>query len=188
LKVLPAVAGSKFPVEFEGNWADPQSGKLLRLRPQVAVIPLYHKVRVTFLDVQVWLLRLHSVLSLLFARDPKVEWDVTLVMSNDYKARVKRSGAISTSIAEQLLLRSHPRFIWKATLKYNDTEILELLSDATDMARSLPVYEVVPLNIQFEMALRDYLQAPQLQALLSDALTPRFLRLLLDKLGASASA
>jgi hypothetical protein len=57
LNVNPSaqVADVIYPVTFEGAWKDRPTGKVLNLHPTVVIIPVYNKIRVTFLDAQRWL-------------------------------------------------------------------------------------------------------------------------------------
>jgi hypothetical protein len=73
-----------------------------------------------------------------------------------------------------LLLLQHPRFIWRAVLCINGVAALELLTDATDMARSFPLYRAIWRDAQVYAALSALLNAPGLTDLLTKALTQRF--------------
>jgi hypothetical protein len=65
VKSSMAIDQAVYPVVFDGSWVEPGTNKQLTLYPQVVIIPVYHKIRVTFLDVQVWLT---SVLSQKFVK------------------------------------------------------------------------------------------------------------------------
>ena len=124
-------------IYFEGPWTD-ENGKLLMMQPEALIVPVYNKIRVTFIDVTKWLERLHSVIESILP-GLSLEWDVYLKFSNDYKTSLRRRASSGNMKTEELLLH-HPRFIWRAILRLNNLELCELLFDATDMARSLPVY------------------------------------------------
>ena len=149
----------------------------------VLLIPLYNKIRITFLDVaQDWLARLHGVFSSL-ALNPSAdfEWDVRLTTTNNFK----RQALVSVPAAderERLLLKPQPRFMWSATLRVFGTDVLELLIDATDMALSFPVRELIWHHSGFKIAAKSLLENALLQASLADALTPRFLTFLKKKI------
>lgn len=180
LSIGPSAA--TYPVLLHGDWKDKATGKLLELRPVAALIPIYNKIRVTFLDVQVWLTRLTSVLGLIVP-DPTlaIEWDLSLTTTNEYKATVRTLG-LSPAVLGRILLTPQPRFMWRALLRVSDVEVLELLVDATDMARSFPILGAIWRHAGFRSALETLLKAPAMQPSLTDALTRRFLNLLKESL------
>src|SRR5205823_5441414 len=93
---------------------------------------------VNFLDIHRWLTCLHRNI-IQFLNVPGAEWDLHLITTNAYKSIVKNS-KVPTQQIEHLLYEHHPRFIWRAALYFGGTLALELLADATDMARSFPLY------------------------------------------------
>lgn len=163
------------PVTFRGTWTN-QAGVQLNLYPEVIVVPVYHKIRLTFLDVVQWLTRLNSLLDAILTGPtpkPDVEWDAHLITTNDFKERLKGSG-LGKDRLEKLLLLQHPRFIWYVGLSLNGTLALDLLIDATDMARSFPIYKAIWRDAGLYAAFDAALNAPANQAILASVLTPRF--------------
>ncbi|MCI0640637.1 MAG: hypothetical protein L0Y72_07140 [Gemmataceae bacterium] len=69
VKPSATVGPRVYPVVFEGSWIAAGSGKRLALYPQVVVVPVYHKIRVTFLDVQQWLTRMTEVMQTLLTQE-----------------------------------------------------------------------------------------------------------------------
>jgi hypothetical protein len=168
-------------VLLHGDWKDEASGKQLDLQPVAALIPIYSKIRVTFLDVQVWLTRLASVLDLI-ADPATIEWDLSFTTTNEYKGTVKGSTVLAAPDLDRLLLTPQPRFIWRALLRLSGIEVFELLVDATDMARSFPIFEAIWHHDEFRQGMNDLLAAPAMQLALTNTLTPRFLQFLKGKL------
>jgi hypothetical protein len=177
LKVVTAssVKGTTIPGHFEGSWTDNSSGQILSLHPRVAIVPVYHKIRLTFPDVQKWLTRLHVVLQLVVPPQASVEWDVHLALSNDYKKDVRLDDELPATVRENLLLSLHPRFVWRGSFRLNGREALELLFDATGLARSFPLYAVVWRMEDFAAEFQRRLENAQLSQLLTDVLTPPFI-------------
>ncbi len=169
---------ANLPVVFQEDFTDPQTGAVSprMLYPVMVVVPVYHKIRVTFLDVLAWLTRLHRhvVQNLGVAG---AEWDLHLITTNAYKAQLREFGLPRQHI-ESLLLEQHPRFIWRAALRFNGTPALDLLADATDMARSFPLYRAVWCDAGVRNGVLALLNAPATHALLRRNLTPRFCDLL----------
>ncbi len=181
LKIGPSA--SIYPVLFQGDWKDKATQKSLDIKPVAVLIPVYNKIRVTFLDVEVWLTRLNSVLTLMVP-DPanSIEWDISLTTTNEYKELIKGISLEGKDL-ERLLLSSQPRFMWRALLRISEVEVLDLLVDATDMARSFPILEAIWRHDAFRSAMDALLKAPTMQLSLTSALTRRFLKLLKDSLG-----
>jgi hypothetical protein len=172
--------GIAYPVVFHGSWTDPTTNQPRNLFPSVIVVPVYHKIRVTFLDALEWLTRLNGLLGMLqpLAGTTLItEWDLYLMKTNEYKAYLKLSGMGKTRL-EELLLFHHPRFIWHAALSVNGLLALEMLIDATDMARSFPVYYAIWREPAVYTAISSLLNDPAHQVVLPKMLTPRFFDLL----------
>jgi len=172
LTVKPSVQPSH-PVEFEGSWKDHATGQPLAMRPLFLLVPVYNKIRVTFVDVQKWIERMWAVIGLIITDDSEFEWDLYLTTTNDLKTR------IATSIPRhakqsQVLLDQHPRFIWCAALRYRGILLFELLADATDMERSMPFYDLLWHDQTFRTSLVNILSTTQLKNLISAMLTERF--------------
>jgi hypothetical protein len=176
LYVRPSAA--TYPVLFDGSWKDNATGKVLALRPKAVLVPVYNKIRVSFLDAQKWLTRLTAVLRLMLNEDKSpMEWDLHLITTNAYKKLLKKRGHRDVQ-SRELLLRQHPRFIWRALLRTGDAEALELLIDATDMARSFPIYEIIWHDAGLRRACKTILSTAALTELLHKTLTPRFFQAL----------
>lgn len=181
IKIKPSkiVEGKKYPVTFEGSWND-RFGKVLALYPHVAIIPIYNKIRITFLDIQEWLTRLDKVLQLIFPVDEvHQEWDVHLTTTNRYKGKIKEV-SLDQKILENILFKQHPRFIWRSIFRVNNIKVLEMLADATDMARSFPFYQAIWHYDELRNSLEELLGIPSNTALIEDILTEQFL-LFLEK-------
>ncbi len=174
VKPSAIVQNRAYPVTFEGLWKDRFGGKVLQMFPEVVVIPVYNKIRLTFLDVQKWLTRLNDLVRLLLSNTQDFEWDVHLITTNDYKRSFHSFGVIDAPTVEKVLLTQHPRFIWRCALMIGGSNICELLADATDMSRSLPTYFILWYDARFRSAFSQALNAPRLQSLLYQMLTARF--------------
>lgn len=181
-KIVVGRSASGPPVVFTGSWVDEATGKPLQLEPIAALIPVYNKIRVTFLDVQEWLTRLNAVLGIVVS-DPaeNMEWDVALVLSNAFKSETLVS-SLSAEMRQHLLFSPQPRFLWRAILRVMGTEAVELVFDATDMARSFPLREAIWRNAGFAGAAKALCSAPAMQPSLEEALTSRFLTFLKSSL------
>jgi hypothetical protein len=176
VRVIPsATTGSDTSTfKLESSWRDDATGKNLSLYPQVLIVPVYHKIRMTFIEVQKWLTRMTALLTLALE---SLEWDLHLTTTNDYKKSLRANETANEKL-EDLLFMPHPRFIWRAVATHQALPVLELLVDATDMERSLPIYEVVWLNEDVKSTINALLEEPDDHAVLTKILTRRFLELL----------
>jgi hypothetical protein len=169
-----------FPVCFESDWADPNTGRKLPLYPHVVIVPAYHKIRLTFLDVLQWLTRLTEVLKLVVSSP--LEWDVHLMLSNDYKTVMRDTRRLQSDQLERVLLTQHPRFVWRALLMVSGVSVAELLFDATGISRSLPMDYIIWYEQDFALKFKQILESSQLEALLIKFLKHQFLNYIKDSI------
>ena len=185
LYVLPSTS-ARSPISFTGSWKD-SSGTDLIMTPKFLLVPIYNKIRVTFVDIQGWIQRLWEVLKQIIIDHPNYEWDIYLVASNNLKIELAR--ALNGHPAQQsFLVKHHPRFIWRNSLKYNGEVVLDLFADATDMQHSMPFYDVIWYNSGLQSLLAQLISAPQLNIQLNEMLTVRFLEFLRSSQGPNLSA
>jgi hypothetical protein len=132
---------TKCPIKFESSWKDPDGEPFLY--PVAVVVPVYNKIRLTFLDLQSWIAPLHAVFAAILPKEFRLEWDVHLVFSNEFKKRVKEDSNLAEGVRESLLLTHQPRFWWRAAFTCADLEFCDLLFDATRIARSFPLSAIL---------------------------------------------
>jgi hypothetical protein len=185
LRVIPSTS-TKCPVCFTGSWKD-SSGSDLIMTPKFLLVPIYNKIRVTFVDMQGWIQRLWEVLKHVIVDHANYEWDTYLVTSNGLK--IELAETLKGHPAQQpFLTRHHPRFIWRNSLKYNGDVVLDLFADATDMQHSMPFYDVVWYNSGLQSLVAQLVSAPQISIQLNQMLTIRFLEFLRSNPGPSLTA
>jgi hypothetical protein len=177
--VKPSTAsGSKtYPVVFESSWKDQKTGKPLTLFPEMIVVPVYHKIRVTFVDVQKWLTKLDALLSIFLKGIAALEWDVHLTTVNEYKKHL-RASTTSHASRNEILLTSLPKYMWHAVLRAGSTDLFECMVDATDMTESAPFQFMLWHNEALKQNFHQALIEPTLKPVLDATLTPRFAELL----------
>ena len=163
-------------VNFEG-WTCPDSGSKKRLTPKVVVIPTYDKVRVTFLNVHKWVALLHQIADTAVFLSDDVEWDIHLVGNNEFKRDVKNE--FPAGFRSPILLSQHPRFIWRIRLAVKGKVVMDLLADATDLERSMPIYCVIKTNAALSNQFLDILCEPSLKDTIIKLLTEPMYNLML---------
>jgi hypothetical protein len=127
-----------------------REGKLIR--PFAVVVPVYHKIRLTFLDVQGWLARINTAFKTAVAPSLDFHWDVGLIFSKDYKAVVREDVTAGPELKQKILMTAHPRFIWRCALKFGSHDLMHVIFDATGIARSFPIHSISwwnPSMVQF---------------------------------------
>ena len=124
LNLPPNLERSYSPFCFESDWANPDTGRKLPLYPHVVIVPVYNKIRLTFLDVLAWLTRMTEVLKLVISSP--LEWDVYLTLSNEYKKLLRDERALDDNRLESILLMQHPRFIWRALLVVGGVRVADV--------------------------------------------------------------
>lgn len=122
----------------------------------LGIVPVYHKIRLTFTDVYHVLGQLTvAILLPLGALDmQKVQikeeetylpfYDVYLSGLSELKKDIRAAAHLGVEQRSSILFGAHPRFLWRAVLLSKDKQpLVELLLDATDMERALPVYQII---------------------------------------------
>lgn len=153
---------TKCPIKFESSWKDPDGKPFLY--PVAVVMPVYNKIRLTFLDLQSWIAPLHAVFASVLPEGFRVEWDVHLIFSNEFKKRVKDDSNLVGTVRESLLLTHQPRFWWRAAFTCAGLEFCDLLFDATGIARSFPLSAIVWRVESFAAYIGKLLENPTTQA------------------------
>ena len=160
-------------IAFKGSWKD-RKGDQLVLNPLVVIVPVYNKIRLSFTDVYAWTTRFHRAFAKSFRAASRLEWDIHLTSTNDYKATI--GNEISTEVLEELRFRQHPRFIWRVRLRVNNKPALEMLADATDISHSFPIYGLLWKDKRLmERSVNSTINDTRLRPLLAQTLTEPFL-------------
>ena len=133
------------------------------------IVPTYDKVRVTFLNVHKWVALLHQIADTAVFPSDELEWDIHLVGNNEFKHAAKREFPIE--FRKPILLAQHPRFIWRIRLAVKGDIVMDLLADATDLERSMPIYCVIKTHAALSNQLLDILCEPSLSDPITKLLT-----------------
>lgn len=123
-----------------------------------------------------WVTRLHQFIAGILPASANAEWDVHLSLSNDFKTMVRIDATIPRATAENVLLAHHPRFWWHAKLAIDGKDLLDLLFDATGIARSFPLQMAIWRDESFALAVKRELDDAAKRPVILDLLTvQRFL-------------
>jgi hypothetical protein len=165
-------------IAFEEDW--PHAGGITtrRLIPRRVIVPVYHKVRLPFLDLQGVLTALAVAAEAVIGALGGLEWDVRLMSGTDAKRAVREMGrdpAVDPAVVRHVLFAPLPRFVWRASLQQIGTPgrpVADLLFDATGVARAAPVLDVLYFDAAFQQAMAAALHSDALEDVLRDVLRP----------------
>ena len=148
--------GDNGTIEFDTSWTyyDPEEkkDKKYKVIPTLIIIPIYHKVRIpinTLLKPINQLSQLIQAIKVLPTDEDKLEWDSYLCCVNSYKKEILDSDILNKP---DILNSKCPKYMWRFVATYNNTPLLEIMVDATDMERS---FQMIRLNF-FNKTLLDY--------------------------------
>ncbi|MGB2697917.1 MAG: hypothetical protein WBD28_08705 [Candidatus Zixiibacteriota bacterium] len=175
----------KVPVRFTGSWLD-KAGRPLYMDPLVLIIPIYHKIRLNFLDVIKKVNRIEEFFESIGWVAPsgplKLEWDIYLTNVSSFKMELA-SIRQNSPAARTLIDDFHPRFIWRVRCFHDKLPLFEILADATDMARSFFFYRFWYLYKPFQSWIASLIQTQHGRILVERYLSSKFLDLLKNGLG-----
>jgi len=130
---------------------------------------LYHKIRISFGVIQDMLipfdnlleqLRIHQLVNF----SQRVEWDIYLMTTNEFKDEILHGELpLEPDARHQILLQPMPRFMWRAMCLDNDSPILDLLFDATDIEQGSYVVRANEYDVTLSAVLRGLAQDSDFQ-------------------------
>jgi hypothetical protein len=150
-----------FPTALPGTWpayvartgqpsppfalqaTDPANNPQSTFVPEIAVVPVYGKVRITYSEAHTWAARLQDTLAAGGVHVTDLVWSVYLTTTQRYKSDLRARYAASAD-ARAMMTEGQPRFIWRGVaVRPDGSEVIELLVDATGVYRSCPVFRVL---------------------------------------------
>lgn len=163
------------PVDIEGqnvSTLDSAWSNQHRVVPQFALIPLYHKIRMSieeplidFLPV-VKLLAIANKNPFLFQRLKDLELDLSLTSLNDFRSDCLNLDHLSGQALEQALCASNPRFLWRARIRREGVPCLDCLYDATDIQQGHFFLRMIEYDPEVAANLRILANLPECSAIL----------------------
>lgn len=140
-----------------------------RALPDILLVPLYHKIRIPFQLVHdaVFLFDCSFIEPLrsqgkLPSISQRLEWDIYLTTISRLKSDIFADKDLDASLRQEILLKSMPRFIWRATAFDGDNKVLDLLFDATDIVQGQFLVCAIECNEELSAVLREASQEPSL--------------------------
>lgn len=125
---------------------DKQMGSI-RAVASIMIIPLYHKVRISFGAILKLIVPFDNLLEELrkqefFLCDARLEWEIYLTTINDFKTDILNS-TLRGDLKSRILQSPMPRFLWRAVAWCRDKTVLELIFDATDIDQGLFLIDTI---------------------------------------------
>ncbi len=120
--------------EFQliNNWskkyATPLPSKLTDI-----VIPVYHKIRISYDDVEIIVKAIDKILWRMYKDNTSsnISWDIKLMYSESFKSKSK---SYEQNLSRNIHLKLMPKYIWVADCYIGNILIFQILFDATDVA------------------------------------------------------
>ncbi len=144
------------------SWPSSASSGRVRAIPDMLLVPLYHKLRISWewallrvTEINAFLTQLTSALHVLKLNS--LEWDVYVTSVNEVRREMRTSGGVDPGKRFAAVTRPMPRFIWRATALRDGAPVIDVLFDATDvdtadaLVQAL-VYDDFALNLVKELA------------------------------------
>jgi len=116
-------------------------GQKLHAIPKTIIVPVYHKIRITYEDVVGIVAYFHELFEVVF--NYKLTWDIFLSNVNQLKNEFHANNDIESSQKINVLMHNYPRYIWKAKLFIEGNPILELIFDSTDIQRGMFLDDII---------------------------------------------
>lgn len=140
----------------------------------ILLIPLYHKIRIPFGVIHDIVLGFDRLMKALISEAipslmpifQQAEWDIYLISVNDLKKEVFESLELNMNIRQSILMRSFPRFLWRASLIFDTNIKLDLFFDATDIEQGVFFLCAIEYDTEFTSYLRMLFNIEQLEPLL----------------------
>ncbi len=128
-------------------------------RPDLVLIPLYHKIRIPYEVIHDAILELDSVMAwireTLDSQLQRPEWDIYLTTVSEYKKDIhSRYRAKLGTTLEDFLVESLPKYLWRVTAFHGHEAALDMVFDATGIAQHNLVLQTIRLNPELEAMLQ----------------------------------
>ncbi|MGO9572076.1 MAG: hypothetical protein ACLP5H_31525 [Desulfomonilaceae bacterium] len=165
---------------LDTSWLGPRSNtKFVRAEPLLLLVPLYHKIRISFDDIWSLAVVFDDFIEKKHVRDlaalmDRLQWDIFLTTIVDLKSEILESEQLTASARvggpayrREVLLESMPRYIWRAVAEHGGQMVLELLFDATDIEQGPLFLRAIEYHDGLSTVIRTQAKEPNVEAGLS---------------------
>lgn len=123
------------------------------------IIPVYPKIRISYVDIEVITIALNGILIRAFRElEEPLFWDIKVMYSESFKEQI-----IMSSLEEiekiTLLEKSMPKYLWVVTCCLGNSKLIEFTFDATDVRNSMLGNDIICyFDPEVKEYLHDYIQ------------------------------
>lgn len=135
----------------------------VRAVPSVALLPLYHKVRIPFHVVHDEIFFFDLIMKVSNCPCQPLCWDIRLTGLNSLKSKVFSDCELDSGSRRAFLTKSMPRFVWQASGRLNGSLVLDILFDATDIEQASLVVHASEHVPELSAALRAITPLPDVK-------------------------
>jgi len=143
------------------SWMGPKTKTIgtVFAMPEILMVPLYHKIRIAFKDIFDCVVEFDSIVSAMRVTLPlsysdPLEWDVYLDTVSSLKSELLGKGF------KDLITKSLPKYIWRATGSVSGDSKIQLLFDATDIGQGKNLIYVIEDDAELSALLRAVANLP----------------------------
>ena len=130
-------------------------------RPEIIIIPLYHKIRISFETILNIIYRIDALLKLIAKNVSfnnglninEIEWDIFLTVNNDFKSEIRQDKSLSEDEKLLILTKPLPKYIWRAIGNINE-EKFEFIFDATDIEQGEIFISLIPYSYSLSQLIK----------------------------------
>ena len=132
-----------------------------RFVPEYLIIPVYHKVRISYTTIEECIESLSEFLKWMVTQiNLKLQnflWDIHITTVNKYKNELFHNIQLDSESRKSILFTQLPKYLWKARLQsiYDNEPIADFIFDATDLQQSSLLTYVVCFENHFLSILKD---------------------------------
>lgn len=137
-----------------------------RAVPKTILVPLYHKIRITYDVIERTVINFDSAIEsfraggLLPSLNGRIEWDIYLSTNNVLKEELLSSNGYVALNRKEVLTEKMPRYIWRSISSIGGQRLMELVFDATDIEQGNFFLMAVKCDAPFFTALKSICSVP----------------------------
>lgn len=140
---------------------DGSAGKVIAV-PILSLLALYHKIRIPFETIHKVVLGFDIFIDSVLRKPGKlpdsliepIVWDIFLTTVNDLKRDILSSKNIGDLHLRSVLYHDMPKYMWRATGYYNNSMLIDLIFDATDIEQGTYFVCAIEYDIGLSRVLR----------------------------------
>ena len=162
--------------EIETSWVDKITGEKINAAVHSVIVPLSHKIRITFEDIYTRIMFIDAVLYLIITSH-EIVWDIYLDLSTNYKRDVLNS-SVDNKYKRKVSCQNYPKYVWLAKAYVGTECICEFIFDSTDIATGDYCKTVNIYNDTLKSKIAETLSDAAARLELEDIITPQICSLI----------